>query len=228
VNFVLSNTRTAEILKVMASRKQICFVLANALLVMALLIAPNLIAQVGQPAGSPDSTIAVLGRSLYFDKRLSIDGIVSCASCHDPATAFASRDTIAIGVRNQSARTKRQLSEDLRKAYPQAFPSEIEAVTKNLTDATAKKKAVKRFIDSLQAEVDWTHRHYVKDDEYIPYGEDIEAFLKREIAKPIIRWEDITTGSSTHKQSSGCEFTWFQSGWLIEAQFIHVKSLLTQ
>lgn len=38
--------------------------------------------------------------------------------------------------------------------------------------------------------VDWTHRHYVRDDEYIPQGEDIEAFLKREIAKPIIRWED--------------------------------------
>ena len=38
--------------------------------------------------------------------------------------------------------------------------------------------------------VEWTHRHYVKDDEYIPYGEDIEAFLKREIDKPIIRWED--------------------------------------
>jgi type I restriction enzyme M protein len=38
--------------------------------------------------------------------------------------------------------------------------------------------------------VEWTHRHYVQDDEYIPYGEDIKAFLKREIAKPIIRWED--------------------------------------
>jgi type I restriction enzyme M protein len=38
--------------------------------------------------------------------------------------------------------------------------------------------------------VEWTHRHYVKDDEYIPQGEDIVAFLEREIAKPIIRWED--------------------------------------
>jgi type I restriction enzyme M protein len=37
---------------------------------------------------------------------------------------------------------------------------------------------------------EWTHRHYVEDDEYIPYGEDIEAFLNREIAKPIIRWEE--------------------------------------
>jgi type I restriction enzyme M protein len=38
--------------------------------------------------------------------------------------------------------------------------------------------------------VEWTHRHYVQDDEYIPHGEDIAAFLNREIAKPIIRWED--------------------------------------
>jgi type I restriction enzyme M protein len=45
--------------------------------------------------------------------------------------------------------------------------------------------------------VEWTHRHYVKDDEYIPHGEDIEAFLKHEIAKPIIRWED--------RSQLGCE-----------------------
>jgi type I restriction enzyme M protein len=38
--------------------------------------------------------------------------------------------------------------------------------------------------------VEWTHRNYVQDNEYIPHGEDIAAFLKREIAKPIIRWED--------------------------------------
>jgi type I restriction enzyme M protein len=38
--------------------------------------------------------------------------------------------------------------------------------------------------------VEWTHRHYVEDDEYIPFGEEIEAFLKREIAKPIIRWKE--------------------------------------
>ena len=38
--------------------------------------------------------------------------------------------------------------------------------------------------------VEWTHRHYVQDDEYIPHGQDIPVFLKREIAKPVIRWED--------------------------------------
>jgi type I restriction enzyme M protein len=45
--------------------------------------------------------------------------------------------------------------------------------------------------------VDWTHRHYVQDDEYIPYGEDIEAFLAREIAKPIIRWEETKKNGKT-------------------------------
>ena len=38
--------------------------------------------------------------------------------------------------------------------------------------------------------VEWTHRHYVQDDEYIPDGDDIAEFLHREIAKPIIRWND--------------------------------------
>jgi type I restriction enzyme M protein len=38
--------------------------------------------------------------------------------------------------------------------------------------------------------VEWTHRHYVQDDEYIPFGQDIAEFLKREIAKPVISWED--------------------------------------
>lgn len=42
----------------------------------------------------------------------------------------------------------------------------------------------------------WTHRLYVSDDEYVPYraGEDkniyIKEYLEREIAKPIVRWED--------------------------------------
>jgi cytochrome c peroxidase len=40
-----------------------------------------------------------LGRVLFFDKRLSKDGTVSCATCHDPAWAFASREPVATGVR---------------------------------------------------------------------------------------------------------------------------------
>ena len=54
----------------------------------------------------------------------------------------------------------------------------------------ADKKELKEFIKGLEIEAQYTHPHYVEDDEYIPHGEDIEAFLKREIAKPIIRWQD--------------------------------------
>lgn len=58
-----------------------------------------------------------------------------------------------------------------------------------------KDNAVQKFKELMEnkpeiVSVEWTHRHYVKDDEYIPHGEEIEAFLKREIAKPIIRWQD--------------------------------------
>ncbi len=60
---------------------------------------------------------------------------------------------------------------------------------------TAKDDATKKFKALMEGRpevvsVTWTHRHYVKDDEYIPHGENIEEFLKREIAKPIIRWQD--------------------------------------
>ena len=61
----------------------------------------------------------------------------------------------------------------------------------------AKDNAAKKFKEALAdadetLSVEWTHRQYVADDEYIPHGEDIEAFLKREIAKQIIRWEEFT------------------------------------
>ena len=36
-----------------------------------------------------DSRLATLGRVLFYDKRLSANNTVSCASCHDPAKAFA-------------------------------------------------------------------------------------------------------------------------------------------
>jgi type I restriction enzyme M protein len=58
----------------------------------------------------------------------------------------------------------------------------MDSAAKNFKELTA---AGAEVID-----VEWTHRHYIKDDEYIPYGDDIAAFLNREIGRPIIRWED--------------------------------------
>lgn len=42
-----------------------------------------------------------LGRQLYFDPRLSVDGTISCASCHDPDKGFAAHTQFGIGVEDQ-------------------------------------------------------------------------------------------------------------------------------
>src|SRR4051794_28948313 len=54
------------------------------------------------PADNPYSKAkAERGRLLYFDKRLSSDGTVACASCHDPAYAFSKLIPLAIGINGQ-------------------------------------------------------------------------------------------------------------------------------
>lgn len=42
-----------------------------------------------------------LGRQLFFDPRLSGDGTVSCASCHDPEHGFAFATRFGVGVEGQ-------------------------------------------------------------------------------------------------------------------------------
>jgi cytochrome c peroxidase len=42
-----------------------------------------------------------LGRQLYFDKRLSADKSVSCASCHDPDEGFAKHTQFGVGINGQ-------------------------------------------------------------------------------------------------------------------------------
>jgi cytochrome c peroxidase len=54
------------------------------------------------PADNPYSPEkAELGRYLYFDPRLSADGTVSCASCHDPRYAFTDGAPVSTGIRGQ-------------------------------------------------------------------------------------------------------------------------------
>jgi len=44
---------------------------------------------------------AELGRLLYFDKRLSSDGTIACASCHEPAKAFTDKAPFSTGIAGQ-------------------------------------------------------------------------------------------------------------------------------
>ena len=42
-----------------------------------------------------------LGRQLYFDKRLSVDDTVSCATCHDPKMGFAEDKKVSTGIQGK-------------------------------------------------------------------------------------------------------------------------------
>ena len=47
---------------------------------------------------APTPEKIALGKQLFFDTRLSSDGRVSCATCHDPAHAFTDQRALARGV----------------------------------------------------------------------------------------------------------------------------------
>src|SRR5438132_3283802 len=54
------------------------------------------------PKDNPYSASKVeLGRFLYFDRRLSEDASVSCASCHDPKFAFTDHAAVSTGIKGQ-------------------------------------------------------------------------------------------------------------------------------
>jgi cytochrome c peroxidase len=42
-----------------------------------------------------------LGQKLFFDRRLSVDGTISCSTCHDPAFAFTDRKPTSVGVKGR-------------------------------------------------------------------------------------------------------------------------------
>jgi cytochrome c peroxidase len=60
-----------------------------------------------------------LGRGLFFERRLSRDGSVSCASCHDPARAFSDGRRVSRGVYGRVGR--RNVPALLNRGYGSAF-----------------------------------------------------------------------------------------------------------
>src|ERR1700751_3844983 len=58
------------------------------------------------PAVPPDNPMSeakvALGRRLFFDPRLSVNGRYSCASCHDPSRAFSDGRARAVGATGET------------------------------------------------------------------------------------------------------------------------------
>jgi cytochrome c peroxidase len=82
----------------------------------ALLPAPAGLPVLPVPADNPQSPAKIrLGERLFFETRLSGDGSVSCASCHDPQHGFARPEPLAVGIRGQKA--SRNAPSLLNRAY---------------------------------------------------------------------------------------------------------------
>lgn len=54
----------------------------------------------------PTAARVALGRHLFFDKRLSVDGTVSCATCHRPENAFSEPTAVSRGIKGQKGNRK--------------------------------------------------------------------------------------------------------------------------
>ena len=73
---------------------------------------PRSLQQVGVPAeltrtmtppDNPQTPEKIgLGQKLFFDGRLSADGTVACATCHDPARAFTDGRPVSIGIHGRA------------------------------------------------------------------------------------------------------------------------------
>jgi len=73
-------------------------------------VVPNYIAADNAPADNPISDIgATLGRVLFYDKRLSKNATVSCASCHQQDRAFSDPEIASSGVNGTTGRHSMRL-----------------------------------------------------------------------------------------------------------------------
>ena len=93
-----------------ATRQEVQSTVANALLLPATpanyaapllpahYLAPPVVGQINTPANNPITDAgATLGRVLFYDKRLSTNGTVSCASCHQPQAGFSDPRRFSVG-----------------------------------------------------------------------------------------------------------------------------------
>ena len=60
-----------------------------------------------------------LGRRLFFDRRLSRDGSLACAGCHDPAKGFTDGKAVSVGVFGR--RGRRNAPALINRAYGRSF-----------------------------------------------------------------------------------------------------------
>lgn len=98
-----------------------------------------------------------LGRQLYFDKRLSSDNTISCASCHHPDEGWGRHTQFGIGVRDQEGGRNSPISYNRILSGPQFWDGRA---------ATLEEQAVGPIANPI--EMANTHENAVKTLKKIP------------------------------------------------------------
>jgi cytochrome c peroxidase len=63
---------------------------------------PAQLTQEAIPPDNPQTPEKIsLGQKLFFERRLSADGTVSCGTCHDPQLAFTDRKPLSVGIKGR-------------------------------------------------------------------------------------------------------------------------------
>lgn len=108
---------------------------------------PSHLANVPVPADNPLTPAKVeLGRQLFYDVRLSGDGSVACASCHNPQTAFTDApNQVSRGA--NGARGQRNSPSIVNAAYRTSFFWDGRA-------ATMEDQAMAAFLSSVEMDAD--------------------------------------------------------------------------
>ncbi|HIP71387.1 MAG TPA: cytochrome-c peroxidase, partial [Anaerolineae bacterium] len=77
-----------------------------------------------EPPPSPEPTLVTLGEALYFDKILSGNRDISCATCHHPTLASGDELALSIGTGGMGLGPQRQMGvgrERIPRNAPEVF-----------------------------------------------------------------------------------------------------------
>jgi cytochrome c peroxidase len=161
-----------------------------------------------------DAEVA-LGRRLFFDPRLSRDGTVACATCHDPAHGFADPRPLSVGV--DGRRTLRHAPTLYNRALGAAFSWDGRA-------ATLEEQVLLPIENELEMDLpvsDALARLAADDGYRAAFGgaptadalaSALAAFVRRLLvgASRVDRWRDGETGALTAEEQAGM--------WLFEGR----------
>jgi cytochrome c peroxidase len=147
---------------------------------------------VTSPVDNPMSAEKVaLGRRLFFDKVLSSDNSISCASCHDPGYGFADPHPVSVGVKGRQG--ERNSHTVLNTAFMEPLMWDGRA-------ASLEEQAVLPFLSPFefdlpieQAVIKLRRQGYSDDFKQV-FGEDVSA---TNLAKALAAYErSLSAGDS--------------------------------